>query len=166
MSKKTYREEGEKGLLCPKCGDNNLRAFFAVEYLYKHQNHGFRFNHYHYRDLIPLDSVTPELEAWCVECKEAFSIRDAAERFEELPARSKGNVGDLDGMMCPECGSLEPFRIDQRSVMMVNDDGMKNYFTVQPEWDLDSYCRCDKCEFSGVARDFLAKENKNGQKDL
>lgn len=62
------------------------------------------------------------------------------------------NSNCLDGFQCPKCGSLEPFTICAQVMCTVYDEGTDEYGDV--EWEDDSYCRCHKCDHTGVVKDF------------
>lgn len=62
------------------------------------------------------------------------------------------NTNCLAGMKCPQCGSLEPFRIETTTVMAWTDEGEGEY--ASPEWTDDSYCECLECDYQGSVADF------------
>jgi hypothetical protein len=62
------------------------------------------------------------------------------------------NTNCLEGMLCPECGSEEPFRIAMSSLFEIYDDGTEAYGDT--EWDDDSYCQCVECGFDGIVARF------------
>ena len=66
------------------------------------------------------------------------------------------NKNCLAGMKCPQCGSLEPYRIETRTVMHWTDEG-EDYMADKgsnQEWDDDSYCQCLNCKLEGKVIDF------------
>ena len=52
------------------------------------------------------------------------------------------NTNCLEGILCPECGATEPFRIEIKPV------------TLTTQWDDESYCKCVSCDCEGVVKDF------------
>jgi hypothetical protein len=71
------------------------------------------------------------------------------------------NTNCLEGMACPECKSLGPFKIAVTSMATVTDDGTDEFEDI--EWDDGSYCRCIECENDGIVENFKTK--KNGKKE-
>ena len=69
---------------------------------------------------------------------------------------AKENENCLAGMRCPECGSLEPFRIGITTVMQFTDEGedFLNDKGSDQEWTDDSFCECCACDKSGKVKDF------------
>jgi hypothetical protein len=55
-------------------------------------------------------------------------------------------------MLCPECGSDGPFKIESHAMFEVHDDGATEFADV--EWNDDSFCECMKCEYSAIVGDF------------
>jgi len=66
------------------------------------------------------------------------------------------NQNWLEGMRCPQCGSLEPFTICSEMFALVKDSGIYEEWAY--EWAPTSFCRCEKCNFTGIAADFMEKE--------
>ena len=62
------------------------------------------------------------------------------------------NTNCLQGMKCPECGALEPFKIAISTIATVYDDGTEEFGDT--EWDDDSYCECGSCSHSGIVEQF------------
>jgi hypothetical protein len=62
------------------------------------------------------------------------------------------NTNCLEGMKCPQCGSLEPFRIETTTVMAWTDEGEAE--SANLEWEDDSYCECLECDYQGLVADF------------
>ena len=72
------------------------------------------------------------------------------------------NENILHGMRCPKCGSLAPFRIEAKLVILVYDDTTEEDETgCCPEWDGNSYCECRACRHPGIVADFHQKEEEN-----
>ena len=69
------------------------------------------------------------------------------------------NTNCLEGMKCPECGSLEPFDIRVTVTMEVSDLGTDDYNDV--EWENGSQCCCRMCGFDGVVSDFKVEDSEN-----
>jgi hypothetical protein len=70
------------------------------------------------------------------------------------PPKANPNSGMLEGMRCPNCSSFEPFHIVECNVIEVYDEGFGRDLPLG--WDDDSSCRCGKCNFEGIVRDFKA----------
>ena len=72
-----------------------------------------------------------------------------------IPKKTK-NENVLEGMKCPNCGSLEPFRIEVSTVLRFTDEGedFLNDKGADQEWQDDSYCECVECDFAGKVADF------------
>jgi RNase P subunit RPR2 len=68
--------------------------------------------------------------------------------------RSKQKVNDncLSGMMCPNCKSDGPFRIEVKTMATVYDEGVEE--TEDNQWEEDSYCECKECDQTGTVKDF------------
>lgn len=62
------------------------------------------------------------------------------------------NTNILEGMQCPQCGALEPFHIEIKTVVVMWDSGSEA--NGDECWDDDSYCSCQACLRSGTVRDF------------
>ena len=62
------------------------------------------------------------------------------------------NTNCLEGIRCPECGSLGPFSIGTYSSAIVHDDGISE--TSEHEWDKDSPISCRACDEDGHVADF------------
>ena len=67
-------------------------------------------------------------------------------------ANMTANTNCLEGMRCPECGSLEPFLISARVTVVAYDDGVAPDGDI--EWEGDSGCLCKECGHSGIVSDF------------
>jgi hypothetical protein len=70
------------------------------------------------------------------------------------------NQNCLEGMLCPACGSYEPFEVAVRTQAIVFDDGTDHtdQFGLMrggdTEWDDDSSCRCCECNHEGTVGTF------------
>jgi hypothetical protein len=62
------------------------------------------------------------------------------------------NTNVLQGMRCPECGSLGPFRIEIITTALVFDSGVEDMG--DNEWDNESACECIECGYDGIVRDY------------
>lgn len=70
------------------------------------------------------------------------------------------NTNCLEGMKCPECGSLGPFAIAANVLAEVTDSGVEEYYDV--EWDDDCFCHCQLCGRDATVGDFKdAGETEN-----
>jgi hypothetical protein len=69
------------------------------------------------------------------------------------------NVNCLEGMMCPECGALEPFRIAVTATAVFWDEGSDaQMLEGDLEWDDASDCKCMACDFEGTVLNFCADD--------
>lgn len=67
----------------------------------------------------------------------------------------KKNENCLEGLKCPKCGALEPFRILAKMVVQMYDDGSDSGLPWENiEWDDDAYCECCTCGYHQEVRDF------------
>ena len=66
------------------------------------------------------------------------------------------NTNCLEGMKCPNCESLSPFRIVATATFLVTDDGTDEYAGV--EWDDDDLCTCVMCGDAGTVADFKKED--------
>jgi hypothetical protein len=73
-----------------------------------------------------------------------------------FPEFFKKNTNCLEGMKCPQCGSYYPFAIKATSVFLVYDSGTESYSNV--EWDDESRCVCDRCDFTGKVKEFKTSQ--------
>lgn len=62
------------------------------------------------------------------------------------------NNNCLEGLLCPNCGAEEPFRIYVEASCLVYDDGTDDFTEV--EWGEDRSCQCVHCKKLGVVKDF------------
>ena len=70
--------------------------------------------------------------------------------------RKGPNTNCLDGMRCPRCGSYEPFTIyGLTGNAVVYDEGTEEVTGI--EWEDDAECKCGRCEFDGLVREFKTK---------
>jgi len=61
----------------------------------------------------------------------------------------------LRGMRCPTCGSVEPFRIEVMTTVVVWDAETEPLDPrATPTWDASSYCKCMQCDMEGLVCDF------------
>ena len=65
---------------------------------------------------------------------------------------SEQNTNCLNGMKCPKCGALEPFKIAALCWVVMTDEGSEQVTNL--EWDKGSSCECLACHFAGPAMDF------------
>ena len=70
------------------------------------------------------------------------------------------NEGCLEGMECPKCGEIEPFKIECKICRIVFDDGSTESDRINDDtlWNDDSFCECTECGHSGTVKDFQKKE--------
>jgi hypothetical protein len=66
------------------------------------------------------------------------------------------NSNCLSGMQCPKCHSLEPLKIEVKTIVAVFDDGTDDHGDTH--WDDDSYCECCECGFCGTVKDFAVAQ--------
>ena len=62
------------------------------------------------------------------------------------------NDNCLDGLVCPKCGSFEPFKIEASGYFLVWDEGTDGV-PESTDWSDDSSCVCPKCSFFGTVAD-------------
>lgn len=65
-------------------------------------------------------------------------------------------VRNLFGMACPNCASDEHLRVVVRVVARLSPDGTEPFG--DHDWDDESLCMCDGCEFVGYVRQFVITE--------
>jgi hypothetical protein len=68
------------------------------------------------------------------------------------------NNNCLEGMRCPKCKSIEPFRMVVTCFATVYDSGVTD--TVEPEWDDNSSCTCIECSHSATVKEFTIKNQE------
>lgn len=68
------------------------------------------------------------------------------------------NTNCLEGMRCPKCKSIEPFRITAKCTATVYDSGVDE--TEEFEWEDDDYCECVECKHAATVKDFEIKNQK------
>jgi hypothetical protein len=65
------------------------------------------------------------------------------------------NKNCLEGMMCPECGAEEPFRLVVTTTVLMWDDGAEeDKMGGGEEWD-PAFCECYACHHTGTVKAFL-----------
>jgi hypothetical protein len=65
------------------------------------------------------------------------------------------NENCLEDMQCPECGSLEPFRIAVTTTTVFWDEGSDPLdVSGEMEFEEDGYCTCMTCDYQGQVKDF------------
>lgn len=62
----------------------------------------------------------------------------------------------LIGMCCPKCKSEGPYAIIVTSLAIVYDDGIE--YGMTPQWNSQSFCRCQKCQHSATVKDFMEEK--------
>lgn len=70
----------------------------------------------------------------------------------ERTKQENPNSNCLEGMLCPQCGSYEPFSIDVTTSVTVHDSGAETDGDL--EWGEASHCRCMKCDHAATVADF------------
>jgi hypothetical protein len=65
------------------------------------------------------------------------------------------NKNYLQGMRCPRCGSIEPFRIASIAIVLIFDKGPDDYRN--DEWVWDDFAACMECNWNGKVRDLKDK---------
>lgn len=74
---------------------------------------------------------------------------------------SEPNTNCLEGMKCPKCGSLEPFRIEVTTTAIMYDEGSDyDKYGGDLDWEDESYCKCMECDFEGAVKDFKETEQE------
>lgn len=73
------------------------------------------------------------------------------EEYPEAPHRT----GNLEDMACPNCGQREQFSVEIREMAVVQDHRQDS--NGDPEWDRDSYARCDDCDTNEDVRYFTIR---------
>jgi hypothetical protein len=69
------------------------------------------------------------------------------------------NTNCLEGIACPKCTSLQPFRIEARVMVLVHDEGTGDE-QGEYHWTDDAYCECVNCAHYGKLRDFRLPERE------
>lgn len=64
----------------------------------------------------------------------------------------------LDGMACPKCKQDENFDISVTSLVTFTDDGTED--SQGYEWGEDSYINCPECDWEGMVKDTLLKNQR------
>lgn len=65
------------------------------------------------------------------------------------------NTNCLEGMRCPRCQKLGKMEIAITALALVSDEGTETINDT--EWNEDSFCRCDECDYCGTVKEFLIK---------
>jgi hypothetical protein len=65
----------------------------------------------------------------------------------------------LDGMQCPKCDSLEPFRIRAECTALVYGRWVEH--NADMEWNDESACWCENCGHEGTVKSFSRKGKTN-----
>ena len=65
-------------------------------------------------------------------------------------------VREIFGIACPKCGSDDDLRVVIRVVAELSADGTKPFG--DQEWDDESPCVCNGCEFAGYVGQFAVPE--------
>jgi hypothetical protein len=91
-----------------------------------------------------------------IEAPAPFEPLDPVLMLEKFPqiVRAKPNTNCLEDMICPECGSRGPFGIEMSAIIMLHDEGTDEHGDT--EWDDNSACNCDDCQYKGQAGQFKA----------
>lgn len=71
------------------------------------------------------------------------------------------NTNCLQGMKCPECGSLEPFDIVATTVVSMWDEGSEDAKGF--EWGDTNYCTCTSCEHHALVSEFQQAVQEDAQ---
>jgi hypothetical protein len=87
-------------------------------------------------------------------------LRNIIRAHRQPSTKKRKNTNLLEGMKCPQCGSLGSFVVEMRVVMRVTDEALKG-IEGEPFWDNDSWCICDKCSAEGDVRDFQIKKGES-----
>jgi hypothetical protein len=67
------------------------------------------------------------------------------------------NTNCLEGMQCPKCGSLEPFRLAVMQNVTMFDEGSTET-TGDIEFDEKTFCMCMECDHEGTVGDFYIEK--------
>ena len=67
------------------------------------------------------------------------------------------NENCLEGICCPKCGSIGPFRIACTAVCYLTDDGPTEDFT-HVDYDENSMIRCEDCDCQKTMGEFTEQE--------
>lgn len=73
------------------------------------------------------------------------------------------NTNVLQGMRCPKCESFGPFCISYHTSGIFTDEG-EDEQVGDHEWDDDSSCVCQDCDYAGIVGDFN-EEDKPDEAD-
>src|ERR1700693_2011776 len=69
------------------------------------------------------------------------------------------NTQYLEGFHCPKCGSESPFDIAVTIIKRVFDDGSETYGHADEAWCDPSYCKCFKCNLTGIVANFRVRDH-------
>lgn len=161
MGKKTYRTADEAGVLCPKCGSEDL--FTSLKAYYEAAGDRFVFLEGYGKEAVPIAILDDSIVVECRECRHKATIKEALLAFEGLPVEEDRNDNCLAGMKCPECGSLEPFVIECKACVLMHDEGSDEVGNL--DWENDSFCKCEECEFHGTVSDFSFMKKKSNDEN-
>ena len=82
--------------------------------------------------------------------------------IEEIRRDESPNVGCLEDMRCPECGSFGDFKITTTATFLVNDkEGAE--LERPAEWSSLSRCECCACGFASTQGDFTVWRERGRQ---
>lgn len=71
---------------------------------------------------------------------------------------AKLNSNCLEGMRCPRCKSLGPFKIACTVLATFSDEGGEDH--EGHDWGNQSYCECVDCRHESTVADFQIKKPK------
>lgn len=75
------------------------------------------------------------------------------------------NENCLAGIVCPKCGSEEPFYIVCTANYIVYDEGTDYYDNDGIEWDENSPCSCHECNYRATVGDFMINDKTEKEKE-
>ncbi len=70
------------------------------------------------------------------------------------------NTNCLEGIRCPKCGHEDSFKVEATVLVRVEDDGVTDDLS-ESQFDVDHYCECDNCHYSGTIKDFTLPAAKD-----
>lgn len=70
----------------------------------------------------------------------------------------KKNTNCLEGIRCPNCGSLGPFLVISECLAIVADDGVEQ--TSDHDWSYSKVCACQDCWFEDAYSAFKLPHSK------
>lgn len=68
--------------------------------------------------------------------------------------KKKKNNNCLEGIRCPHCKSLAPFKISCSIIVEVTDEGEGDSVPGSLDWDNDSWIQCHVCDWDGTIKEF------------